>query len=66
VASILSCMVTMFMIYEGLQTWAKILFAFSLLLMIISLVISLVEITLSAGALDVLLKDLEEKEKKQQ
>ncbi|MBK8555607.1 MAG: DUF2721 domain-containing protein [Lewinellaceae bacterium] len=66
VGSILSCMVTMFMIYEGWQTWAKVLFAVSLLLMISSLVISLLEISLSAGALNVLLRDLEEKEKLQQ
>lgn len=61
VASILTCVVTMFLIYAGFQTWAKLLFAFSLLLMIVSLVISLVEIFLSAGALRYLLKDLEEK-----
>jgi hypothetical protein len=63
VASILSCVVAMFLIYENWQVFAKILFAFSLLLMITSLVISLMEIALSAGALRVLLKDLEEKEK---
>lgn len=61
VASILFCVVTMFFIYQGWQLWAKALFALSLLLMIASLVISLVEIFLSAGALRMLLKDLEEK-----
>ncbi len=61
VASILFCVVTMFLVYEGYQTWAKILFAFSLLLMIVSLILSLVEIFLSAGALNLLLRDLEEK-----
>lgn len=60
VASILCCVVTMFFIYEGWQLWAKVLFALSLLLMIASLVLSLVEIFLSAGALRLLLKDLEE------
>ncbi len=60
VASILFCVVTMFFIYEGWQLWAKVLFALSLLLMIASLLISLVEIFLSAGALRLLLKDLEE------
>lgn len=63
VGSTLLCVVTMFFIYEGWQIWAKILFALSLVLMIASLVISLMEIFLSAGALRVLLKDLEEKEK---
>mgnify|MGYP000530728158 CR=1 FL=1 len=61
VASILLCVVTMFLVYEGFQMWAKILFAFSLVLMIVSLVLSLVELFLSAGALRLLLKDLEEK-----
>ncbi|MFN0015560.1 MAG: DUF2721 domain-containing protein [Saprospiraceae bacterium] len=61
VASILFCVVTMFLIYEGYQGWAKVLFAFSLLLMIASLVISIVELFLSAGALRLLLRDLEEK-----
>ncbi|MBK9339129.1 MAG: DUF2721 domain-containing protein [Lewinellaceae bacterium] len=61
VASILCCVVTMFLIYEGFQMWAKILFALSLLLMIASLVVSLVELFLSAGALRLLLRDLEEK-----
>lgn len=61
VASILLCVVTMYFVYEGWQVWAKILFATSLLLMMVSLIISLAEIVLSAGALRVLLKDLEEK-----
>lgn len=60
VASILCCVITMFFIYEGWQLWAKVLFALSLLLMIASLILSLVEIFLSAGALRLLLKDLEE------
>jgi Protein of unknown function (DUF2721) len=62
VSSILSCVITMFLIYAGWQTAAKILFAFSLLLMITSLLISLAEIFLSAGALRLLLIDLEKKE----
>jgi hypothetical protein len=62
VGSILLCVVTMFFVYEGWQVWAKVLFALSLLMMMASLVISLMEIFLSAGALRVLLKDLEEKE----
>ena len=63
VGSILLCVVTMFFVYEGWQIWAKILFALSLLMMMVSLVLSLMEIILSAGALRVLLKELEEKEK---
>lgn len=61
VASILFCVVTMFLIYAGFQWWAKVLFAISLLLMIVSLVISIIELFLSAGALRLLLRDLEEK-----
>ena len=62
VGSILFCVVTMFLIYERHQIAARVLFALSLVLMIASLVISIIEIFLSAGALEVLLKDLEEKE----
>lgn len=63
VGSILLCVITMFFVYEGWQVWAKVLFGLSLLLMMVSLVISLMETFLSAGALRVLLKELEEKEK---
>jgi hypothetical protein len=64
IASILFCVITMFLIYAGFQTGAKILFGFSLLLMIISLVISIIEIFLSAGALRVVLREIELKEKR--
>jgi hypothetical protein len=63
VGSTLLCVLTMFFIYEGWQLWAKILFALGLVFMMASLVISLVEIFLSAGALNVLLQNLEDKEK---
>lgn len=63
IGSILLCVVTIFLVYEGLQILGKILFALSLLMMIVSLVLSLMEVFLSAGALRVLLKELEEKEK---
>lgn len=61
VTSILFCVITMFLVYEGLQIWAKILFGFSLLLMMTSLIITLMEIFLSAGALRVLMRDFEER-----
>ena len=64
VGSILLCVVTMFLLYEGLQVWAKVLFGLSLLLMITSLILSLIELFLSAGALRMLLMDLEEKKEK--
>jgi magnesium-transporting ATPase (P-type) len=63
VSSMLLCVITMFLIYENWQVWAKILFAASLVLMMAALVITLLEIVLSAGALRVVLKDLEERNK---
>jgi hypothetical protein len=59
IASILLCVISMFLIYEERQNWAKILFAGSLLLMIVSLVLTLIETFLSAGALRLLLRNLE-------
>jgi hypothetical protein len=61
VASMLLCVISMYFIHEGWQVWAKVLFAISLLLLIVSLVVTLVEIILSAGALKVVLKELQEK-----
>ncbi|MCC7245341.1 MAG: DUF2721 domain-containing protein [Saprospiraceae bacterium] len=60
ISSILVCVVTMFLIYDGHQLAAKILFALALLLMMVSLFITLLETMLSAGALRVLLKEMEE------
>ena len=60
-ASIFVCVLTMYFIYDGRQMGAKILFALSLLLLMASLVVSILEVSLSAGALRVLLRDLEEK-----
>jgi hypothetical protein len=62
VGSILCCVITMFMIFEGWAMAAKITFSIGLLLMIVSLGISLVEIFLSAGALRLLLIDLGKEE----
>ncbi len=61
VASMLLCVVTMYFVYEGWQVWAKVLFATSLLLLMASLVITILEIMLSAGALRVILKEFEER-----
>jgi hypothetical protein len=63
VSSILCCVITMLLIYGGLSMAAKILFTLGLLMMIASLSISLVEIFLSAGALRLLLIDLEEEDR---
>jgi Protein of unknown function (DUF2721) len=59
VTSILFCVLTMLCIYEGNQFVAKTLFAVSLILMITSLIISIIEITKSSDALRFLLKDIE-------
>jgi len=65
VASILCCVLTMFALYAQWQTCAKVIFALALLLMIASLILSLIEIFLSAGALRMVLLDLQEKEQGQ-
>lgn len=60
-SSIFVCVLTMYFIYSGHPIFAKILFAFSLLLLMASLVMSIIETFFSAGALRLLLRDLEEK-----
>jgi hypothetical protein len=61
IASIFFCVVTMLFIYFGQMLVAKLLFLIALLLLMGSLIISVVEVFFSAGALNVLLKDLEKK-----
>jgi hypothetical protein len=63
VASMLFCVVTMYFVYAGWQLGAQVLFGIGLVLMMVSLFMSLIEIILSAGALRLILRDLEEKEK---
>ncbi len=58
VLSLLLCMVCMFFLFAGWIFAGKVVFVISLLLMIISLGISLVEIQKSIGALDILLGDI--------
>lgn len=57
VLSLLLCMVCMGLLFAGWIFAGKIVFAISLLLMILSLGISLVEIQMSIGALDILLQE---------
>jgi Protein of unknown function (DUF2721) len=61
VGSIFMCVVSMFSIYGQHTNAAKVSFGLALLLLLVSLVMSVIEIFLSAGALNVLLRDLEEK-----
>lgn len=63
VLSLLLCVVSMFALFAGWQEAGNWSFGIALVLMIISLVISLRELLISAGALDLLLTNLEEHEK---
>jgi hypothetical protein len=63
VASLLLCVVSMFALFADLMDIGKWVFAVALVLMIISLVISIRELQISVGALDLLLKDMENKPK---
>jgi len=58
-ASLLMCVVCMFVLFAGLAAVGGIIFAISLILMAISLAISLREIQISVGALNLELSDLE-------
>lgn len=60
VLSLLCCVVCMFLLFGGYVTAGKILFAGSLVLMVVSLLLSLVEIWISVGALNLQLSSLEE------
>ncbi|OQD44184.1 II family cellulose-binding protein [Croceivirga radicis] len=60
IASFLLAAVTMFLIYIELVVWANIIFGVSLVLLMISLVLSFVEVQLSTKALGIQLKSMEE------
>lgn len=51
--------VSMFLIYVKMNVWANIIFGISLLLLMISLVLSLIEVQLSTKALEIQLKNME-------
>jgi len=59
-ASIFFCVVTMVFVYFEMQLTAKILFVIALVLLMLSLVVSVLEMFLSADALNVLLSNIEE------
>ena len=63
VLSLLFCVISMFALFAGLVSAGQWSFAIALILMIVSLGISLRELQISVGALDLLLTDLEEHEK---
>ena len=62
VLSLLLCVVSMFALFAGWYTGGAWSFGIALVLMIISLGISLRELQISVGALDLLLTDLEKHE----
>jgi len=64
VLSLLMCVVSMFALFAGWDTGGEWSFGIALVLMIISLGISLRELQISVGALDLLLTSLEEHEEK--
>ncbi len=61
--SLLLCVICMFVLFAGWMAVGKVMFAVSLVLLIISLAMSVREIQISVNALNLHLKDLEEKEK---
>jgi hypothetical protein len=63
VLSLLMCVVSMFALFAGWVIAGQWSFAIALMLMIVSMLISLRELQISVGALDLLLTDLEEHKK---
>jgi len=61
VASLLMCVVTMFLIYIGLQLISAYVFGIAILFLIISLSLSVWEIQISAKSLEIYLGDMEKK-----
>jgi hypothetical protein len=63
VTSLLFCVASMFALFAGWSAAGQWIFALALILMIVSLGISLRELFMSVGALDLLLTDLEGRDK---
>ncbi len=63
VASLLMCVVTMLLIYIGLQVISAYVFGIALLLLIISLSLSIWEMQISARSLEIYLSDIEKDKK---
>ncbi|MBE0672868.1 MAG: DUF2721 domain-containing protein [Anaerolineales bacterium] len=64
VLSLLFCVVSMFALFAGWVIGGQWSFAIALILMMVSMLISLRELQISVGALDLLLVELEDEEKK--
>ncbi|GGG39455.1 membrane protein [Croceivirga lutea] len=59
IVSFLLAAVTMFLIYVELNVWANIIFGISLVFLMLSLLLSLIEVQLSTKALNIQLKNME-------
>jgi hypothetical protein len=59
VLSLLFCVLCMFVLFAGWATAGEVIFGISLILMMVSLALSVREIQVSVGALDLHLRDLE-------
>lgn len=57
--SFLLAVITMALIYLELSTWANLVFGVSLIALMVSLVLSLIEVQISTKALSIQLKDME-------
>ena len=64
VLSLLFCVVSMFALFAGWVIGGQWAFGIALILMIVSMLISLRELQISVGALDLLLVELEDEERK--
>lgn len=64
VLSLLFCVISMFALFAGWVVAGQWTFAIALVLMMVSMMISLRELQISVGALDLLLIELEDEEKK--
>lgn len=64
VLSLLFCVMSMFALFAGWIAGGQWTFAIALVLMMVSMLISLRELQISVGALDLLLVELEEEERK--
>jgi Protein of unknown function (DUF2721) len=64
VLSLLFCVISMFALFAGWIVGGQWMFGIALVLMMVSMLISLRELQISVGALDLLLVELEEEERK--
>ncbi len=58
IGSFLLSAVSMFLIYVEMNVWANIIFGISLILLMVSLVLSLIEVQLSTRALEIQLRNM--------